>query len=330
MPEMMKVAPLTWHTFFTTWQIAWWWDLAIGVSAIAYLAGVLALRARRQPWTGVRTVLFGCGLAVLVVTVNSAVNRYAHPLFWMHMVQHLLLIMVVPALLVAGQPLRLATSVLGDQGRLARLVRSRAGVIAHPLVAAAVYTVVIVGTHLTSFMQLMLTHPEVHEAEKVLYLASGWLLLWPLIGHEPVRHAVAYPLRLGVLFMAMSVDTFVGLILMLTGSQPFPGYIAMHQSWEPAPIVDLHYGGALMWCGGDAIMFLICLAIALQWIFDNQRRDQLGSWLDTVRRSALAGPQPTTADTDALASAGDLDADDRARRAYNAMLARLDQHHRAP
>ena len=84
--------------------------------------------------------MFLSGLGVLVVAVNSAIGVYAHPLFWMHMVQHLLLIMVVPVLLIYGQPLRLAARLIGE--RAVMFSRSRAaGVITSVPVGFALYTV---------------------------------------------------------------------------------------------------------------------------------------------------------------------------------------------
>jgi putative copper resistance protein D len=310
------------------WHAAWWWNLAIAAGAAAYGVGVARLR-RTGGWPWPRTAAFLVGSGVLAVTVNSGIDVYAHPLFWVHMVQHLLLIMVVPPLLVAGQPLRLAMAVQGAHGWVARLVHGRLGLLAHPIIGCALYTVVIVGTHLSGFMQSMLTHHGVHEAEKILYLAAGCLLFWPLIAHEPVRWRVPYALRIAVLLLAMTVDTFVGLVLMLTDKEPFPAYNAMHRSWEPLPVSDLHGGGAIMWCGGDAIMFVLCLAIAAQWILDRGRRDQLGGWLDAVRRGALAAHGATVAEARALDRAADLDSDDTARVTYNAMLARLNSGHRA-
>jgi len=44
---------------------------------------------------------------VLLVSVHSSIEVYGHVLLWVHMIQHLLLIMVVPVLLIWGQPVRL-------------------------------------------------------------------------------------------------------------------------------------------------------------------------------------------------------------------------------
>ncbi|HEX6472786.1 MAG TPA: cytochrome c oxidase assembly protein [Streptosporangiaceae bacterium] len=316
----MHPAPLTWHTLLTTWRPAIGWDVVI----LGACAGYLVLVRRTRGWPGSRTAAFLTGLAALAITLNSSIAVYAHPLFWVHMIEHLLLIMVVPVLLIAGQPLRLA----GRRAR--RFLRSPPVAVATSVPAGfAGYTAVITGTHLTSFMQAMLTHPWIHQLEIVLYLAGGLLFFLPLIAHEPLRWTVPYPLRMGILMLAMSVDTFVGLTLMLTTSEPWPGYATMRRSWQPTPLADLHGGGAIMWVGGDALMFVLILVIAFAWATDHDRRDSLGGWLDAARAGALAGtggdPGARTggAPAEALLGSTDIDTDASALDAYNRLLADL-------
>ena len=68
--------------------------------------GVLRVRRRHpaRPWPLYRTALFLGGLAVVVIATESGIGSYDDVLFWDHMVQHLLLLMVAPPLLVTGQP----------------------------------------------------------------------------------------------------------------------------------------------------------------------------------------------------------------------------------
>ena len=51
--------------------------------------------------------MFLGGLAAVVIATQSGIGAYDDVLFWDHMVQHLMLIMVAPPLLVAGQPVTL-------------------------------------------------------------------------------------------------------------------------------------------------------------------------------------------------------------------------------
>ena len=109
MPDMnMGVAPFSWHVLLTTWHSNPVWDLLMLAALAAYGWGLVVIRRRGTgvlPWY--RVASFVAGILVLAVSLNSAIETYSMVLFWVHMVQHLLLIMVVPALLVVGSPLSL-------------------------------------------------------------------------------------------------------------------------------------------------------------------------------------------------------------------------------
>jgi putative copper resistance protein D len=326
------VAPLTWHTAVTTWRLAWVPDLLVAIAAAIYLAGVVRAR-RRGGWPWPRTVSFLAGLAVIVVGLNSSIEVYSDDLFWIHMILHLMLIMVVPLLAIGGRPLTLyrAAGAPPLAGRLpARAdagVRWLAGAVTFPLVALALYTAVLVGTHLTNFMQLMLTHMWLDHVEHVMYLGAGFLYFVTLVGSEPVRWRVSYPVRLFLLFLGMGVDTLVGLILIQTPSEPWPAYAAVHRTWGPGLVEDIHWGGAVMWIGGDGLMVAVILAVMFVWLASPAGAGAgPGSWLEGVRRAALAGHSPTggsPVSSAPIPESADVDEDSAALDAYNTMLARL-------
>jgi cytochrome c oxidase assembly factor CtaG len=327
------VAPLTWHTALTTWRLAWVPDLLVAIAAAIYLAGVIRAR-RRGGWPWWRTGSFMAGLAVLVVGVNGSLAVYSDVLFWVHMILHLVLIMVVPLLVIAGHPLALwqAADAPRLAGRLPRradgAVRWAAGAATFPLVALALYAAVLVGTHLTGFMQVMMTHTWVDHAEHVLYLGAGYLYFVTLIGSEPVRWRVSYPVRLFLLFLGMGVDTLVGLILIQTPTEPWPAYAAIHRTWGPGLVEDVHWGGAVMWIGGDGLMVVVILLVMFGWLASPAgAKAGPGNWLEGVRRAALAGGGHGHGDVEPsgapLAASADVDEDSAALDAYNSMLARM-------
>ena len=322
------VAPLTWHTALTTWRLAWVPDLMIAIAVAIYLAGVVRAR-RRGGWPWRRPASFLAGLALLVVGVNSSIAVYSDVLFWIHMILHLMLIMAVPLLVIAGHPLTLwqASGAPRLSGRLPPQVdggvRRAADTLTFPLVALALYTAVLAGTHLTSFMQVMMTHAWVDHAEHLMYLGAGYLFFLTLIGSEPVRWRLSYPLRLFVLFLGMGADTLVGLILIQTPSEPWPAYAAMHRMWGPGLVEDIHWGGAVMWIGGDGLMVAVIFLVMFGWLSSPAgAKAGPGNWLEGVRRTALAGGHGPSGDAPISASA-DIDEDSDALDAYNNMLARL-------
>ena len=97
-------------------------------------------------------------------------------------------------------------------------------------------------------MNLVMEDSNVHDAEHALFLVVGYLYFLPLIGHEPIRWKVSYPVRLFLLFMAMPVDAFTGVVLGSEGSVPWSAMAsAPRPSWAPSAVDDLHTGGAVMW-----------------------------------------------------------------------------------
>jgi putative copper resistance protein D len=146
---------------------------------------------------------------------------------------------------------------------------------------------------------------------------------------------VSYPTRIFLLFLAMPVDAFTGLVLGSEGTNPFPGLAQDRPSWAPAPLSDVHIGGAVMWVGGAGLMFAIMMTVFFAWTRVTHGDGGLG-WLETARRTnfaAVVGTQkdaqvrrPGAARAAAPRNPESVD-DDEHLAAYNAYLARLNQEH---
>ncbi|MGH3686573.1 MAG: cytochrome c oxidase assembly protein [Pseudonocardiaceae bacterium] len=293
----------------TTWTSAPFVD----VLAVLAVAGYL-IALRRRVWTAMAAWL--AGVAVLLVSVHSSIEVYGHALLWVHMIQHLLLIMIVPVLLIWGQPIRRAPT-----SRLARWLT-------FPVLGLGLYTGVLVVTHLTGFPELMVTQPWAHHLEQVLYVSSGYLLFLPLAGAQASPWPIPHIVRFVLLGLAMGADTLVGVALMLTAHPLAPSTLLMRPGWGPSLLEDQNWSGAIMWVGGDVLMMLLMLAVVAQWSAAGSQA-RLGDWLESARRQSLAGiGSASGVDTATVGASHDVDDDEAARAAYNRMLAAL--HRRSP
>ena len=345
--------PFGWGSVLGQWQFSPVVTVLAAALAVLYLEGAwrVARRHPARPWPWWRTAMFLGGLAVIVLATESGVGAYDDVLFWDHMIQHLMLIMVAPVLLVAGQPVTLLLHASRNPLHTwaKRAVRSRVVTwLTWPPFGVAAYALTITGTHLTGLMNLVMTSQGWHDAEHALYLVVGYLFFLPLLGLEPIRWRISYPVRLLVLFLTMPVDTFTGLALGYSNT-PMAG-MGPRPAWAPGPISDLHAGGAVMWIGGDGIMFGLMLVVFLAWSRDGRISATGRSWLESARRSSFAGltgaatgaapapaPGPEGMAAAGAAATGSVPAgqrrdegtidDDEHLAAYNEFLARINAPH---
>src|ERR1700735_4033604 len=247
--------PFGWHAVVTQWQFA-----PIVTGSVAVLPGLYLWGARRvarrhpaRPWAAWRTGMFLGGLAVIVLATQSGIGAYDDVLFWDHMVQHLMLIMVAPPLLIFGQPITLLMHASRNPLHtwVKRILRSRgASFLTWPVFGCVAYAVAVLWAHLTDFANLVQTNQLAHNAEHVLFLVVGYLFFLPILGREPIRWRLSYPVRFVILVLVMPVDTFTGLMLGY-GGQGAPGLPTGPQPlWAPTPVCDLHHRRAGVWVGG--------------------------------------------------------------------------------
>jgi putative copper resistance protein D len=321
----MTTAP-SWPDVLSSWSF----PAVVGPLAVAATAGYLWLLRRASAaradarvghWRPVIAWLLG--MLALVVAVDGPVGRWADTLFWVHMVQHLLLIMVVPVLVVWARPIRLIRDTRRPSESAARPGRPLRWATA-PLTGLVAYSAVVVLTHLTGFQQLSATHPAVRAAELALYVVAGYLFFLPTLSVERGPWSLPHLLRFLLLVLGMGADTLTGVALMLTTRPLAPAYAATHSGWGPTALADQELAGAVMWFGGDLLMMLLIIVVAVQWSRAAAERQGLGDWLEGVRRRAvLAGPAGTDSE-----GGVEIDDDEDALRSYNAMLADLHRRER--
>ena len=168
----------SWQAVLTRWEFAPAISAAVAVSAALYLWG--AWRVRRdhpaRPWPRWRTGMFLGGLAVIVVATQSGIAAYDGVLFWDHMIQHLLLLMVAPPLLVISQPVTLLLHASRNPVHTwsKRAVRSRvASILTWPPFGLGAYIATVVVTHHTTLAAVKATSETAHNAQHEQYKKVG-------------------------------------------------------------------------------------------------------------------------------------------------------------
>jgi len=310
--------PLHGTRLVTAWQLDAIAVAVLAVAAAGYLTGVAFICARtgRGRWPARRTAAFFAGLAVCAFATNGSIAVYDQVLFSAHMAGHLALVMLAPALLVAGHPLTLAVEASRPErrARILRVARGRVvSLLTSPPVALAAYAAVIVGSHLTGLMDTIMRNTWAGQLEHLVYVLVGCQFFVLVVGNEPIRWHLAAPARWLLLAVAMAVDTFTGIVLM-------QGTAAVHlaaSNLDVDPLADTHTGGAIMWFGGDGIMAVVMVALVVTWLGTVDRAPATKSWLEQARGAAFAEHTGTSTDS--------VDDDENAHTAYNDWLTKLNR-----
>ena len=298
--------------------------VAVVLVAVAYLVA-----ARRVPgWKPGRTAAFLGGLAVVLIATCSGIEAYGHVLEWMHMIEHLLLIMVAPVLLAIGSPLQLVAEALppgAAPGWRAFLHRPVVSGLTSPPFAAVFYAVCVIGVHLTGLMDRAMADDGVHVAEELAYLLAGMLLFQLVLGLRPGPWQLSGGARMVLLAVVTPVDTIVGVVLLQTGTVATGigsnGHSHPRPDWALSAGSDTAAAGAWMWIAGTGIMGLVMLVVGLIWLHGRGPAPETPGWTERARATTLA-------ERTGEPERSDIDDDEAALEAYNRWLARMAERDR--
>ncbi|WP_422769827.1 cytochrome c oxidase assembly protein [Plantactinospora sp. WMMC1484] len=247
-----------------------------------YLTGVWRLRRAGHRWPPSRTASWLAGMVLLAAITDLGIARYAYVLFSAHMIQHMVLSMAVPILLVGGAPVTLALRALrrptdpqvhGAREWLLLLIHSRPlRLLTHPLVALGVYTVSLYGLYFSDLLGTLMRYHLGHLAMLTHFVVAGYLLFWVLIGVDPGRPRPAPPLLVIIHFAAMMAHGFFGLILLQSTTVIAPDwYTAVHPDWASSLLDDQRLGAGIAWAFGEIPAAVVMMVLLRQWIRADQR-----------------------------------------------------------
>ena len=268
--------PLTAVRLLTEWSVDWWLALGLGVPAVLYVLGLVTLRRRGDHWPVGRTVAFlGGGLGSALLATMSGIGAYDTVLFSVHVVQHMILTMVTPLFLALGAPVTLAlrTSPRRPRAALLSLLHSRlARVLTFAPLALALFIVTPFVLYYSPLYEVTLRSALWHGFLHLHFVAIGALLMWPLVGVDPVPGRLGYPFRMLVMFLMLPFHAILGISIMsATRLVAEDWYLAFDRAWPPSPLDDQYLAGAIMWGSGDITAVLMLAALFVQWFAQSQR-----------------------------------------------------------
>jgi cytochrome c oxidase assembly factor CtaG len=235
------------------------WTFAPGaILLLVAVTGWYVARWRAVGESPLKLALFLAGIATTAIALLSPVDALGEQLFFMHMVQHLLLLDIAPILIILG----LSRQILRPVTRRMLGVERRAGFLATPVFAITLYVATMWLWHIPALYDGALEHTGLHVLEHVVFSVAGGLYWWHILSPIRPRHRL---LGLGPAGYMISTKVLVGLLGVFLTFSPdsfYAFYEDQPRSWGLSPGEDQAIGGAIM-----ALEQMIVMGAVFAWLF---------------------------------------------------------------
>ncbi|MFE6622850.1 cytochrome c oxidase assembly protein [Streptomyces sp. NPDC057740] len=251
------------------------------VALALYAWGVVRLRRRGDAWSVGRTVSYVTGVLTVMLVMCTGLNDYGMVMFSVHMVQHMVISMLSPILILLGAPITLALRAMPPAGRgrkglrelLLALLHSRyMRIITHPAFTIPLFIASLYALYFTPLFDFLMGSKTGHIAMMVHFLAVGVVFFWPIIGVDPGPHRPGYLMRMLELFAGMPFHAFFGIALMMASEPMVETFKNPPGSLGIEALSDQNAAGGIAWAFSEIPSVLVLIALLFQWYRSEQRQ----------------------------------------------------------
>ena len=213
---------------------------------------------------------------VLIIALISPIDAIADELFWVHMLQHVLLVMVAAPLLVLSKPELTALAALSPGARrrarsaLRRLTRtsSRVG-LTHAAVIWWLFALVFWIWHIPLFYDAAVRHAPLHAFEHLAMFVSA-AFFWDVAIRRAGHRGLPYPAAIVFVFSTMLQMSVLSALMVFSSQAWYPHYAT--GAWSIDPLTDQQLGALVMWAVSNAVLLLMAANLFVRWFAAEERR----------------------------------------------------------
>ncbi|WP_225839436.1 cytochrome c oxidase assembly protein [Streptomyces sp. NK08204] len=243
--------------------------------------GVVRLRQRGDAWPAGRTVSYVAGVLTIGLVMCTKLNDYGMVMFSVHMVQHMVISMLSPILILLGAPVTLALRALPAAGKgrkgprellLALLHSHYMRFVTHPGFTIPMFIASLYALYFTPLFDFLMGSKAGHVAMMVHFLAVGVVFFWPIIGVDPGPRRPGHLMRMLELFAGMPFHAFFGIALMMASTPMVETFKNPPASLGIEALSDQSAAGGIAWAFSEVPSVLVLIALLFQWHGSDQRQ----------------------------------------------------------
>ncbi len=285
--------------------------LAIGLLAGTYVWGLARLWRTAGVGQGITRAeagAFAAGWATLVVALMSPVDALSDVRFWVHMVQHELLMLVAAPLLAASAPMIALIWMwpAGARRRIATVIFRRPvtttwAFITAPATVWLAHGLALWIWHLPSLMDAALANEWVHGAQHLCFFGTALLFWWGITHGRYGR--LGYGAAIVYVFATALHSSVLGALLTFSAHVWYPAYAATASAAGLTPLEDQQVAGLVMWVPASVVFLAVGLLLLAAWLRESERRARLVSSLGIIACAVAAGIAASACSSEAFSTA---------------------------
>jgi putative membrane protein len=241
---------------------------SLALTAILYTAGTIRMvrRSANPKLHAPAVAFFVAGWLSLLIALDSPLHELGEQLFWVHMTQHEILMLISAPLFVLSRPLAPMLWGMPFTWRRPFGQAARAAVI-RPSVAWCVHAIALWVWHVPALFDATLTNPWIHAAQHLSFFGSALLFWWSLF------EARGHNYGAGVLYIFTTAihTSILGALLTFAPSIWYSPYAATTAPWGLTPLEDQQLGGLIMWVPAGLVYVATGLALFARWLRESEQ-----------------------------------------------------------
>ncbi len=209
-----------------------------------------------------RACVFYLGLSTVYIAVGSPIDAIGERyLFWVHMLQHLLLMYLAPAAIA----LSFSKDWMDSFASTHRFACNRLSALTHPVVNVVLLILIFTAWHVPVLYEAALRNKTIHVIEHLTLFVPSLALAFRLVGPNSGFSRLSWGGRMLLVFALMLGQIPVFGFLAFTSDPLYPTYVYAPRIMEIDPMQDQVLGAVLMKVGGMAFALPVFGFAFYQW-----------------------------------------------------------------
>jgi putative membrane protein len=262
----------------------WAWPPSILIPMVltAALYGIGVIRMLRRTtnrksflWP---TFSFALGWVSLIIALDSPLHELGEQLFWVHMTQHEILMLISAPLLLLGRPALVFVWALPPSWRegAASFARVKAlkilwSTVSAPISAWLLSALALWIWHIPWLFDQTLRSDWIHAAQHTTFLLTALIFWWPVVNRTP---ALGYGGGLVYVFTTIMHTSVLGALLTFAPRPWYSPYVRTAPAMHVSALEDQQIGGLIMWIPAGTLLLIVALVLLVKWMNESQTRWQ--------------------------------------------------------